>query len=131
MINAGESIAVDPAKVKAIMEWQPSTTIKGIRSFLGFANFQRCFVKGFSELVGRLVALTKKNSEWKWGENENEAFERLKNIFASRPVLAQWDPDRATIVETDCSGIALPQEAVFHKLIKKDALGLSHIIQDD
>lgn len=39
MINAGESIAVDPAKVKAIMEWQPSTTIKGIRSFLGFANF--------------------------------------------------------------------------------------------
>lgn len=107
IINAGESITVDPAKVKTIMEWQAPTTVKGVRSFLGFANFYRCFVKGFSELVGPLVALTKKTSEWRWGKYENEAFERLKNIFASRPVLAQWDPDRDTIVETDCSGFAL------------------------
>lgn len=107
IINAGESITVDPTKVKAIVEWQAPTTVKGVRSFLGFANFYRCFVDGFSDLVGPLIALTKKNSEWKWGADENNAFERLKRIFASKPVLAQWDPDRETIVETDCSGFAL------------------------
>lgn len=107
IINAGESITVDPAKVNAIAEWKAPTTVKGVRSFLGFANFYRCFVNGFSELVGPLVALTKKGSEWRWEKEENDAFEKLKSIFATKPVLAQWDPERDTIVETDCSGFAL------------------------
>ena len=107
IIKAGDSITVDPLKVKAIREWQPPTSVKGVRSFLGFANFYRCFVDGFSNIVGPLVALTKKNAEWKWEKEENDAFIRLKKIFASEPVLAQWDPDRDTIVETDCSGFAL------------------------
>ena len=107
IINAGKSVTVDPAKVKAITDWQAPTSVKGIRSFLGFANFYRCFVDGFSELVGPLVDLTKKSKEWQWGEKENNSFEQLKKIFASKPVLAQWDPERNTVVETDCSGFAL------------------------
>ena len=51
---------VDPEKVKAIDEWQALTSVKGVRSFLGFANFYRCFVSGFSDLVRSLVNLTKK-----------------------------------------------------------------------
>lgn len=107
IIKAGHSITVDPVKVKAITEWQAPTSVKGVRSFLGFANFYRCFVNGFSDIVGPLVALTKKNSAWRWDKEENDAFNRLKTIFASKPVLAQWNPDRQTIVETDCSGFAL------------------------
>ncbi|KAI0996433.1 hypothetical protein K3495_g11748 [Podosphaera aphanis] len=44
---------------------------------------------------------------WKWGPDEENAFKELKRIFASSPVLAQWDPDRDTIVEADCSGYAM------------------------
>ena len=107
IINAGKEITVDPTKVQAILDWQPPTSVKGVRSFLGFANFYRCFIDGFSDLVGPLVDLTKKNIEWQWGKRENEAFEGLKRIFASKPVLLQWDPDRDIIMETDCSGFAL------------------------
>lgn len=107
IIRAGESVTVDTTKVKAILEWQPPTSVKGFRSFLGFANFYRCFVDRFSEIAAPLTNLTKKNSSWQWGEVENQAFERLKKIFASEPVLAQWDPDRETILEADCSGYAL------------------------
>ena len=44
---------------------------------------------------------------WKWGSEENSAFEKLKRIFMSEPILAQWDPDRETVLEADCSGFAL------------------------
>lgn len=107
IIRAGENVTVDPAKVKTIQEWQPPTSIKGVRSFLGFANFYRCFIKGFSEIVKPLTSLTKKGSVWRWGEMEDSAFEQLKKIFSTKPVLTQWDPDRETILETDCSGYAL------------------------
>ncbi|KAI0993004.1 hypothetical protein K3495_g15180 [Podosphaera aphanis] len=107
IVVAGKSVTVDPAKVKAILEWQAPTTVKGVRSFLGFANFYQCFVDGLSEVAAPLIDLTKKNETWRWGPEEAAAFERLKKIFASEPVLAQWDPDRDTIMEADCSGYAL------------------------
>ncbi|KAI0994220.1 hypothetical protein K3495_g13962, partial [Podosphaera aphanis] len=107
IVRAGDSITVDPSKVKAILEWKPPTSASGIRSFLGFANFYRCFVEKFSDIAAPLINLTKKKSTWKWGEEENKAFEKLKAIFASEPVLAHWDPDRETIVEADCSGYAM------------------------
>ena len=107
IIEAGKNIIVDPEKVKAILEWKPPSTVKGIRSFLGFANFYRCFIDNFSEIAAPLIDLTKKNYTWKWGDKESEAFEKLKKIFASEPVLAQWNPDRETILEADCSGYAM------------------------
>lgn len=107
IIRAGESVTVDPVKVKAILYWEAPTSVKGVRSFLGFANFYRCFIKKFSEISSPLIALTKKGSIWRWGTEENSAFEQLKRIFATKPVLAQWDPDQETVMEVDCSGYAL------------------------
>ena len=107
IIRAGKSITVDPSKVKAIKEWEPPTSVRGVRSFLGFANFYRCFIDKYSEIVSPLTELTKKNVTWSWGDQENLAFEKLKEIFATKPVLAQWDPDRETVLEADCSGYAM------------------------
>ncbi|KAL5601325.1 uncharacterized protein BROUX77_005574 [Berkeleyomyces rouxiae] len=107
IIQAGEGIKVDPTKVAAIREWQPPTNVKGVRSFLGFANFYRQFIPLFSEVAAPLVRLTKKEEPWKWGKTEDQAFEKLKNDFMRAPVLAMWDEERPTIVECDCSGWAL------------------------
>lgn len=107
IIRAGESVTVDPAKVKTIWEWQAPTSVKGVRSFLGFANFYWCFVDGFSEIAAPLIELTKNHSVWKWGPNEQEAFKKLKKIFATKPVLAQWNPEHETVLEADCSDYAL------------------------
>ncbi|KAI0993287.1 hypothetical protein K3495_g14897, partial [Podosphaera aphanis] len=107
IVRAGHGVTVDSNKVKAILDWQAPTSVKGIRSFLGFANFYRCFIDGFAEITAPLTNLTKKDSIWKWGADENKAFERLKKLFASEPVLAQWDPEKDTVLEADCSGYAL------------------------
>lgn len=100
-------VKMDPEKVRAISEWEAPTTTKGLRGFLGFANFYRSFINGYSKICAPLTCLTGKGTPWKWGIQQEQAFNKLKEKFIKEPALAQWDPDRETILETDCSGYAL------------------------
>jgi hypothetical protein len=79
-------------------------TIKGVRGFLGFANFYRCFIKGFSDLVCLLTELIYKDKVFKWIDQAQILFERFKEIFISSPVLAQFDYDKKMRIEIDSSG---------------------------
>jgi hypothetical protein len=94
---------MDPAKVEAITSWQAPTSVKAIRSFLGFANFYRRFIKDFSKITAPLTDLTKHDLPFTWSKEANTAFLRLKELFTTAPILAQFDPDRETIMETDAS----------------------------
>ena len=62
IIEAGKGVSMDPAKVEAIMDWAAPTIVKGVRSFLGFANFYQCFIKGYSTTIPNLTSLLKKDS---------------------------------------------------------------------
>ena len=104
VVRAGEGVKMDPEKVQAIMEWQAPSTVKGVRGFLGFANFYRQFIQGFSRITQPLVDLTRKGTPFIWTEACQESFDGLKQKFASKPVLMAFDPDRTTVVETDSSG---------------------------
>ena len=56
---------MDPEKVKAILEWESPKSIKGVRSFLGFANFYRKFILQFSDIVRPISELIKKDLAFK------------------------------------------------------------------
>ena len=58
IIEAGKGISMDPAKIAAIREWEALKIVKGVRSFLGFANFYRRFIKNFAQLAAPLTRLT-------------------------------------------------------------------------
>lgn len=45
VIEAGKGLQMDPKKIKAIQNWAAPTTVKGVRGFIGFANFHRRFIK--------------------------------------------------------------------------------------
>jgi predicted aspartyl protease len=107
IIEAGRGIRVDPEKIQAIQLWERPTTVRGVRSFLGFANYYRTFVPRFSEIARPLTALTKKGVPFTWTNECEQAFLDLKTLLISAPVLAQWDPDRTTVVEADSSGYAI------------------------
>ena len=104
IIEAGTGIQMDPEKVKAIMEWQAPTSVKGVRSFLGFVNFYRGFIKDYSDLAFPLIELTKKDKVFKWDGKAQEAFDNLKKIFVEEPTLQQFDYEKDTRLEADASG---------------------------
>ncbi|KAJ6436365.1 retrovirus polyprotein [Purpureocillium lavendulum] len=104
IVEAGKGIRVDPEKVRAIQEWEAPRSARAVRSFLGFANYYRQFIPKFSNIASPLTVLTKKDAAFAWSKECQAAFNELKVRLISAPVLAQWDPDRETIVETDSSG---------------------------
>ena len=102
-IISTKGIRPDPEKVEAITNWEPPTSVKGVQSFLGFCNFYRRFINGYSRLAKPLFQLTAKGTQWTWNHAEQGAFDALKNTLASTPLLAMYDPARETRVETDAS----------------------------
>ena len=104
IVEAGKGIRVDPEKIRAVEQWERPTTVKGVRGFIGFANYYREFVPGFSTIAMPLTALTKKDVPFIWSDQYEGAFQRLKTLLISAPILVQWDPDWKTVVETDSSG---------------------------
>ena len=74
---------------------------------LGLASYYRRFVSGFAKIANPLYALTRKNVEFHWNAECQEAFEQLKMKLTSSPVLAYPKFDRCFVLETDASGIGL------------------------
>ena len=60
MIVGRDGIKMDQNKVKAILDWPEPKNIKGVRSFLGLANFYRRFIKDYARVARPLHNLTKK-----------------------------------------------------------------------
>ena len=103
LIIGRDGIKMDPEKVKTVRDWPTPEKLVDVQSFLGFANFYRRFIKGYSEIVRPLTALTKKDCKWKWEPEQQAAFDLLKNVFTSSPILTRFDPDRDIVLETDAS----------------------------
>lgn len=99
---------MDPGKVTTVKEWPSPESIKGVQTFLGFANFYLGFIQGYSEEVLPLTALTKKGIKFLWTPEAESAFQLLKKAFTSTPVLMHFDPEKAVIVETYASNYVPP-----------------------
>ncbi|KAI1002662.1 Transposon Tf2-9 polyprotein [Podosphaera aphanis] len=103
LIISTSGIRMDPRKVECITHWKDCKNTKYIQAFLGFANFYRRFIKGFSKIVRPLVALTKRNTEFNWSQTCLSAFNKLKRAFTTAPILAHFDPVKQNFLETDAS----------------------------
>jgi hypothetical protein len=103
LIISPDRIQMDPAKVETIAQWKEPQRVRDLQRFLGFANFYHQFIRGFSDIAWPLHDLLKKGSFWKWGPTEAEAMSRLKAAFATGPVLAFFDYNKKTVLETDAS----------------------------
>ncbi|KAI0992952.1 hypothetical protein K3495_g15232 [Podosphaera aphanis] len=78
IVEAGKGLRMDPSNIQAILDWQAPTTVKGVRGFLGFANYYWMFIPQYSKTVYPLTALTKKGVKFNWTKDCEAAFQDLK-----------------------------------------------------
>ena len=84
-----------------------SCTATDVRSFLGFCNFYRAFIKGYASIACPLNALTKKDQEWRWTTDHQNAFDTLKTQVTSKPILSHPELEEQFKLEVDASGFAV------------------------
>ncbi|KAL0154119.1 hypothetical protein M9458_050578 [Cirrhinus mrigala] len=103
-IISPEGVAMDEKKVNAVRNWPRPTTLKELQRFLGFANFYRRFIRGFSSVAAPLSSMVKRGiSRLAWTPPAIQAFLDLRQRLTSAPILHHPDPNRPFLVEVDAS----------------------------
>ncbi|KJK73746.1 hypothetical protein H634G_10981 [Metarhizium anisopliae BRIP 53293] len=103
LIIASDGIQMDPDKVATVTGWEKPANVRELQRFLGFANFYRRFIRDFSSICRPLNDLLRKESAWRWAEQQQHAFMQLKIAITTGPALAFFDYNRKTVLETDAS----------------------------
>lgn len=93
----------NPEVISIVKIFPVSNTIRDIQSFLLLCSYYRRFVEGLSTIAGPLTKLLYKTTRWQWEEEQQEAFQKLKNALTTRPILAFPDLFKGTL-HTDASG---------------------------
>jgi hypothetical protein len=102
-----DGIRVNPEKVKAIIDWPTPTSVKDIRSFLGISGYYRKFIQNYSKVASPLTELLKDEQRFKWGEEQQSAFDFLKQATTSAPILVLPDMSLPFKVTTDACSRAI------------------------
>ena len=106
VIIGPNGIEMEKEKIDEVLSWPEPKNVKDVRKFLGLANYYRRFIKDFAQIARPMNMLMRKDVKWQWGGEQQKAFDKLKEIFTTRPVLAAPDLDKEFRVEADASNYA-------------------------
>jgi len=102
-----KGIEVNNAKVEVIEKLPPSTSVKGVRSFLGYVGFYRWFIKDFSKIAKPLTHLLVKDVPFDFNEECLSACLRLKKALISASVMQALNWELPFKVMCDASDYAV------------------------
>ncbi|MCG8047960.1 MAG: reverse transcriptase domain-containing protein, partial [Candidatus Thiodiazotropha endolucinida] len=112
---SASGIATDPEKVQTIRDWPRPRNVKEVRQFIGLASYYRKFLFQFAQTCKPLHKLTEQNSTFTWTQDCEQAFETIKTLLTTAPVLSYPSSEGETfILDTDASNVAVG--AVLHQL---------------
>ena len=100
-------IMMQGGKIKAMLEYPAPNNIKALRRFLGMIGYYRPFIQNFSTIAHPLTELLKKENNFYWGKEEEEAFMKLKNCLTKEPILVYPDFKQEFFLATDASSTGL------------------------
>nr|GEW89049.1 reverse transcriptase domain-containing protein [Tanacetum cinerariifolium] len=106
-------IEVDKAKVDVIAKLPHPTTVKGVRSFLGYAGFYRRFIQDFSKIARPMTHLLEKETPFVFSKECVDAFNTLKKKLTEAPILVVPDWKLPFELMCDASDFAIGAETPF------------------
>ena len=109
------------AKVKAVVDFPAPTSRREVMRFLGMAGYYRKFCKNFSTVAEPMTQLLKKDRKFIWSKESQDAFDKIKRLLISAPVLMTPDFNRPFILTIDASDVGAG--AV---LMQEDSAGIDH-----
>nr|GEW47108.1 reverse transcriptase domain-containing protein [Tanacetum cinerariifolium] len=114
-------IEVDKAKFDVIAKLPYPTTVKGIHSFLGHADFYRRFIQDFSKIARPMTRLLEKDTLFFFSKECFEAFQTLKRKLTEAPILIALDWDLPFELMCDASDFAIDHSALIYLFTEKDS----------
>jgi RNase H-like domain found in reverse transcriptase/Integrase zinc binding domain len=92
---------MDDVKVEKVRKWLPPSNITEVRKFLGFTGYYRYFIKDYSKITKPLLLLTHNTTPWQWNNEQQQAFEKLRELMCQQPVLKQPNFTKPFAIFTD------------------------------
>jgi len=96
-------ISTDPRKIESILNWPVPKSLKQTRGFLGLAGWYRRFIANFSEITTPITDLLSSKSKFVWTDSAQEAFQQLKALLTTAPVLQNPDFNKKFFLHCDAS----------------------------
>ena len=106
LVGDGKVLPLNP-KIEAIKNIPIPHTKKQVRQFLGVVGYYRRFCPMFSEITSPLTELLSKNAKFNWNEKCQVAFEKIKEILSSHPVLIAPDFSKSFTIAVDACDIGV------------------------
>ena len=106
-VLSAQGVSPDGDKVRAIVDMPTPANAQDLSRFIGMANYLSKFVPNFSSVTQPLRELLKNDVTWSWSTSHQAAFQRLKELIVSAPVLRYFNTEAATLIQTDASSTGL------------------------
>lgn len=106
-IITDQGVKPNPQKIKCVKEFPIPTNEKEVKSFLGLSGYYRRFVPGYGRIAKPLTVLLKKDVNFNWTDLCQEAFDTLKKILTTEPLLQYPDFTRTFNLTCDASNYAI------------------------
>lgn len=102
-----EGMEITHERRQALLDLPQPRDVATLRAWIGAMGFVRAHLKNFQRAIAPLTALLKKNAQWRWGAEQQAAYDEVKESLRTSPILAFLDYNAPIYMRTDASKIGV------------------------
>ena len=102
-LGSQEAVAPNPKKIEAVIKLPTPNSVAQVHTFLGICCYYRHFIKNYAAIANPLYQLIRQDTEFIWTDVHERAFNLMKTMLTTSPILCHPDFHEMFIVQTDAS----------------------------